>query len=77
MGTQSYLFDETYVADSAICAYRAVVYSSILDHVKLPAAQDANGICGVTLQAAAASGDTVAVRLAGMIIPEVVYKVDA
>lgn len=65
MGTQSYLFDETYIADSAISAYRAVVYSSILDHVKVPAAQDANGIAGVTQEAAAASGDTVVVRKAG------------
>jgi ribosomal protein L27 len=59
------LFDETYIADSAVSAFRAVVYSSVLDHVKLPTAQDANGIAGVTQHSSAASGDTIIVRKAG------------
>lgn len=65
MPTGSYLFDDTYVADEAIAAYRAVVYGATKGHVKLPAAQDANAIAGVSQHSSSASGDTLIVRKAG------------
>ena len=65
MGTQSYLFDDSYVADSALAAYRAVVYAGTSGHVKYGAAADANGIAGITQHSSSASGDTIVVRKAG------------
>ena len=71
--SQGYVWDETFVADAAISAYRAVVagessnvYEYDAKHVKYPAAQDANAIIGVTQHATTASGDTVLVRRAGL-----------
>ncbi len=63
--THSVLYDESYIADSAIPAYRVVVYGGIQDHVKLPGAQDAKGIAGISMHATTASGDTLLVRKAG------------
>lgn len=71
--SQGYVWDETFVADAAISAYRAVVvgeagnvYEYGAKHVKLPAGQDANAIVGITQHATTASGDTLLVRRAGL-----------
>ena len=61
----SYLYDDSYIADEALAKYRVVVYGSETNHVKYPAAQDANGIAGVTQQSSSASGDTVLIRKLG------------
>lgn len=70
MGTQAYILDGSYIADGAIPVFRIVVAGQAGDtngkHCKLPAAQDANAILGVTQQATTASGDTVLVRRAGI-----------
>ena len=65
MSTQHFVYDESYEADAAISRYRVVVASSYR-RCKLPAAQDANAIIGVTQHATSASGDTVLVRRAGV-----------
>lgn len=66
MSTQAYIYDDSFVADEAIGQYRVVVAGGIKDHVKLPGAQDANAIIGVTQHATTASGDTVLVRRSGI-----------
>lgn len=72
MATHGYLFDESFVADGALAAYRVVVVGEGSDvdaqgkHCKLPAAQDAATILGVTQHSTSASGDTVLVRRAGI-----------
>lgn len=66
MPTGKYIYDETYIADAAIAAYRAVVNSVTRDHVKYPASQDANGIAGISQHATTASGDTLVVRKDGI-----------
>ena len=65
MGAQAYLFDDSYVADAALAQYRVVVAGTTKNHVRLPTAQDANAIIGVTQHSTSASGDTVLVRRAG------------
>jgi len=76
--SQGYVWDETFVADAALSAFRVVVagedgnvYEYDAKHVKAPAAQDANAIIGVTQHATTASGDTVLVRRAGLTKVEV------
>lgn len=73
--TNSYIFDETFVADGIVAANRIVVAGQAGDfnskHAKLPAGQDAAAILGVTLNATTASGDTVLVRRAGIANVEV------
>lgn len=71
--SQGYVWDETFVADAALSAYRVVVagedsnvYEYDAKHVKLPAAVDANKIIGITQHATTASGDTVLIRRAGL-----------
>jgi len=71
--SQGYVWDETFVADAALSAYRVVVagedgnvYEYGSKHIKLPAGADANAIIGVTQHATTASGDTVLVRRAGL-----------
>lgn len=70
MSNLAYIWDETFIADAAVSAYRIVVAGQDADlrgkHVKLPAAQDASAIIGVAQHAAAASGDTLLVRRAGI-----------
>lgn len=70
---QGYVYDDTFIADAAVSAYRVVVWGERGDvhefagkHVKLPGAADANGIVGITQHATTASGDTVLVRRAGV-----------
>lgn len=66
MGTQAYVYDGSYIADGALAKYRIVVYGGIDQHVKYPAAQDANALVGITQHATTASGDTVLVRELGV-----------
>lgn len=69
MGTQGYIYDESFIADAAIGAYKAVIAGQDGDilgkHVKAPT-QDAAGIIGITLHSTSASGDTVLIRRAGI-----------
>ena len=60
------MYDDSFVADSAILQYRVVVASDVRGHAKVPAAQDAAEIIGVTQHSTSASGDTVLVRRAGI-----------
>lgn len=64
-----YIYDDSFIADGAIPAYRVVVAGQDSDlngmHVKLPGGQDAASIIGVSQIATSASGDTVLVRRAG------------
>jgi len=76
--SQGYIWDETFVADAAISAFRVVVagedggvYEYDAKHIKLPAAQNANAIIGITQHSTTASGDTVLVRRAGLTKVEV------
>jgi len=71
MATQQYNLDDSFVADSAISRYRVVVHSGVTGHVKLPAAQDAAAIVGVTQHATDASGDAILVRRQGITKVEV------
>ena len=75
MGVQGYIYDDSYIADGAISAFRVVVAGQDNDsagkHCKLPAAQDANAILGVTQHSTTASGDVVLVRRAGITKVEV------
>jgi hypothetical protein len=64
--TQSYILDDSFVADSALAQYRIVVMGGSQGHAKYPAAEDAAKILGVTQHSTSASGDTVLVRRAGM-----------
>ena len=71
MALQGYIYDDTCIADAAISAFRVVVAGESVDengakHVKLPAAQDANAIIGITQNSTSASGDIVLVRRAGI-----------
>lgn len=67
---QGYVFDDSFIADGALSAYRTVVAGQDGDiagkHCKYPAAQDAKAIVGVTQHSTSASGDTVLVRRAGI-----------
>lgn len=64
-----YIFDESFVADAAVGAYRVVIAGQVGDdqgkHVKLPT-QDNGTIIGISQHATSASGDTVLVRRAGL-----------
>ena len=71
--SQGYIWDETFVADGAISAYRAVVageagsvYEFGAKHIKAPTGQDANKIIGIAQHATTASGDTILIRRAGL-----------
>ena len=64
--TQSYILDDSFVADSALAQYRIVVMGGTQGHAAYPAAEDAAKILGVTQHSTAASGDTVLVRRAGI-----------
>lgn len=66
MSTQGYIYDDSFVADGALSQYRVVVAGDIKGHAKLPAAQDAAKILGVSQYSTSASGDTVLVRRAGL-----------
>lgn len=73
MGNQAYIFDDSCVADAALGQWKVVVGGQerhsdplLRLHVKLPAAEDARYIIGVTQHSVAASGDTVMVRRAGI-----------
>lgn len=69
---QGYVYDDSFIADGAIPAYRVVVVgegtldSGEAKHCKLPAAQDAATILGISQHASSASGDTILVRRAGL-----------
>ncbi len=67
---QGYIYDDSFIADGALSAFRAVVAGQDNDiagkHCKYPAAQDANKIVGITQHSTSASGDTVLVRRAGL-----------
>lgn len=77
MATQGYIYDESFIADGAIPTYRVVVIGEASDvdaqgkHCKLPGAQDAASLLGVSQNATTASGDTVLVRRAGLTKVEV------
>lgn len=66
MAVQGYIYDDSFIADSAISQYRIVVAGGTQGHAKLPGGQDAAAILGVTQHATSASGDTVLVRRAGI-----------
>ena len=66
MSTQGYIYDDSFVADGAVSQYRIVVAGDTAGHAKLPAAQDAAEILGVSQHSTSASGDTVLVRRAGI-----------
>lgn len=66
MSTLGYIYDDSFVADSAITQYRVVVAGDIKGHAKLPAAQDAAEILGVSQHTTSASGDSILVRRAGI-----------
>lgn len=58
--------EKTYTADGALSQYAVVVYGDEAYHVKAPASQKANGICGVAQESTSASGDTILVRKEGI-----------
>lgn len=64
-----YIYDESFVADAAVGAYRVVIAGETGDanakHCKLPT-QDNATILGISQHATTASGDTVLVRRAGL-----------
>jgi hypothetical protein len=60
------LLQNTYIADGALSQYAVVLYGSEDNHCKAPAAAADAGICGVTQDAASASGDTVNVIKMGI-----------
>jgi len=66
MSKAGYIYDDSFVADSAITQYRVVVAGDIKGHAKLPAAQDAAEILGVSQYTTSASGDAILVRRAGI-----------
>ena len=66
MSTQGYIYDDSFVADGAVSQWRIVVAGDIHGHAKLPAAQDAGEIVGVSQHSTSASGDTILVRRTGI-----------
>ena len=63
------IYDESFVADAAVGAYRVVIAGQVGDdqakHCKLPT-QDNATILGISQHATTASGDTVLIRRAGL-----------
>lgn len=66
MSSLGYIYDDSFVADSAITQYRVVVAGDIKGHAKLPVAQDAAEILGISQHSTSASGDAILIRRAGI-----------